>query len=155
MIDLNEGKTGLVINLSCMNSIFGLKNQDIIININNESFSKKIGKHFFELPTGFYSIKISTQDLMGETIDDQTIDVEIKDNFKCFIDYKIDFFMKSSILFDKCILNNTKQENKDAEISKSEGNNSNEKLHSIAGGIGWFLGRIVGFITGFFRFIKR
>ena len=46
MIDLKDGKTGLIINISCMNSIFGLKNQDIIIKINNDSFSKKLENIF-------------------------------------------------------------------------------------------------------------
>ena len=92
---------------------------------------------------------------MGESIDDQTIDVEINDNFKCFINYKIDFFMKSSILFDKCILNNVNKENLDTEKTRLESSISNNKIYSIIGAVARFFGLIVGHISGFFRMFKR
>ena len=68
-------------------------------------------EHFYELPPGKYNITISVEKFKVlftyESISSQEIQVEVKPNSKALINYKINALQKSSIRFDKYVINKT------------------------------------------------
>lgn len=134
MKNLNEEKTGLILELSTLNGALGIKNPDIHIEINQNIQNVKFGKHFFELTPGKYLLRIKVGDFLGKSITDQNLDIEVKQKSKTLIDYKIDLLLVSSVSFREFVIND-KEDSEEAFWKKTK---------TGAGRLGYFLGKITG-----------